>query len=171
MLSNMKVLVLFGVLMVCVFTIALAGDEPWFDMVNCEMCKPLGDNPELLEHMSWEIFELSNGILLLSTVDKAYEEPYKKIGVAMQKVVDRIMAGEEVQLCNSCQAMNMIYSKQPKVENFVTQHGDVTVMTSDDLEVVAEMHAWAKRTNEELAKYEAEEMEEVEEHHDHDHDH
>ena len=53
----------------------------------------------------------------------------------------------------------------------MTQHGDVTVMTSDDLEVVAEMHAWAKRTNEELAKFEMEEMEEVESHHEHDHDH
>jgi len=168
MLSNMRVLVLFGVLMVFVFSIALAGDEPWFDMVNCEMCKPLGDNPELLMNMSWEIFELSNGILLLSTVDKAYEEPYKKINVAMQKVVDRIMAGEEVQLCNSCQAMNMIYMKQPKHENFVTQHGDVTVMTSDNPELVAEMHAWAKRTNAELAKYE---MEEMEEKHEHEHDH
>lgn len=160
MLRNMKVLVLMVGLVVCVFAIAQAGDEPWFDMVNCEMCKPLGDNPELMEHMSWEVFALSNGMLLVSTVDKGYEEPYKKIGVAMQKVIDRIMAGEEVPLCNSCKAMNMIYMKQPKVETFLTKHGDVTVMTSDDPELVVEMHAWAKRTNEEMAKYEAMEMEE-----------
>jgi hypothetical protein len=170
MLRNKNLLVVLIGLVVCVFAVAQAGDEPWFDMVNCEMCKPLGNNPELLMNMSWEIFELSNGMLLLSTVDKAFEEPYKEVGVAMQKVIDRIMAGEEVQLCNSCKAMNMIYMKQPKVETFLTEHGDVTVMTSDDPELVAEMHAWAKRTNEELAKYEAMEMEEEKESSEHEHE-
>ena len=168
-MKNSKVLVVLIGFVLCAFSIVQAEDEPWFDLVNCEMCKPLGENPDLLRKVSWEMFELSNGILMLSTIDKGFEKQYKELDVAMQKVVDRIMAGEEVRLCNSCQGMNRIYMKQPKVENFVTKRGDVTVMTSDNPEDVAEMHEWIRRTVKELAKYEAEDPEEAQKHHGHEH--
>lgn len=153
-----SILLVFGIIFLASF-MAIAQDAGWFDMENCDMCRPLTEDPELLDNLTWEIYEISNGIVMLTTVNEGFEKSYEKVNTEMNKVVDRIMKGEKVQLCNSCQFMNQIYMRAPKVETIKTQNGDISIMTSDNPELVADLKTWARRSNEEMAKLEAKEIE------------
>jgi hypothetical protein len=135
---------------------------PWFDMEHCGFCKTLLDQPELMEHMTWEQHNISNGIMSVTTVDPEFMPQYQKASAAMEEVGKKFAAGEKVEMCPMCQAMGACYAKGMKTETVKTLHGDVTLMTSDDPALVAEIQAWGKRTNDEMAKMEAEPMEKME---------
>jgi hypothetical protein len=151
-------------MMICLlmFSGVMAEDGEWFDMPNCEMCKPMMDQPGLLEHATWEQHNISNGIMSVTTVTPEFMPQFDKARAAMEAVSKRMMAGEEVHLCPMCQAMGACFAKGLKAETVNTKHGQISIMTSDDPKVVAEIQAWAKRTNDEMAKMEAMPMEEKE---------
>jgi hypothetical protein len=135
--------------------LALAGDEAWFDMEHCSFCKNLMDDPELLHHMTWEQYNLSNGIISVTTVDPEYVEAFAASSAKMAKVGEELMQGKQMPMCNSCKALGMIMMKGPKSEEVKTKHGEIWMMTSDDPAVVKELQGWAKRNMDELAKMEA----------------
>jgi hypothetical protein len=148
------VLIVIGI-MALASTSLFAGDG-WWDMENCEMCKPFTAHEGLMENMVWEIHNISNGIIMITTVEEKYEEPYKKAGVVMQKVINKLIAGEQVGLCNSCQSMNQMFIKGAKMENITTKTSDISIMTAETPELVSEIHTWADKSNVELAKMEKE---------------
>ena len=158
------VLIVIGVMLLLSSSL-IAGDG-WWDMKNCEMCKPFA-NDDLMEHVAYEVHNISNGLLMTSSVEEKYKEQFEKAGMEMQKVVNKLVAGEQVHLCNSCQAMNQMFMKGAKMDEVTTKTGHITIITADTPELVADIHAWADRTNVEMAK-----MEETHEGHEgHDHDH
>ena len=57
--------------------LAMAGEKPWFDMENCDFCKHLMTDPHLMENMNWEQYELSNGLLVVTTVKPEYVESFE----------------------------------------------------------------------------------------------
>lgn len=143
--------IFIAVLMFCTFSMLTAGDM-WFDMENCEMCKPMASSEGLMENLTWEQHKISNGVLSTCTVDAEYMDAYKKADAAMMANGEKLMAGEKLQLCGSCGALNMIFAKGLKYENVETKNGGITLFTSDDPEVVAEVHKWADKNDEEMAK-------------------
>lgn len=138
-------------------------EKPWFDMVNCGFCKHLMDDPELLNHCTWEHHNVANGMVSVTTVEKDYLPSYRAAMARMEEVGKKMEQGEMVPMCGMCTAMGGLMMKGVKWENVPTQHGDVTVFTSDDPAMVAEIHAFTDKTNKELAKMEAKGMEEDEE--------
>lgn len=134
---------------------AVGGDEPWFDMEHCSFCKNLTTDPELLHHMTWEQYNLSNGIVSITTVDQAYADSFAKAQAAMAAVAHELQQGKQLPLCHSCMAMGMIMMKGPKSERIETKNGEVWIMTSDDPAVVKQMQDWAAHNMAELAKMEA----------------
>ncbi|MDH4157282.1 MAG: hypothetical protein OEW00_08405 [candidate division Zixibacteria bacterium] len=146
-LSAMLALAAFG---------AVAGDEaPWFDMENCEMCSPLMNDPELLPNVAWEHYNIANGIVTVTTVMDEHRASWDKVVAKMDAVAKKMEAGEPVKLCGMCMAMDDLYKRGAKWEQVETRYGSVSLMTSDKPEMVAEIQAWAKRTNDEMAKMEA----------------
>ena len=146
-----------AVLVMALAVMAEEPEKPWFDMVNCEFCKHLMDDPELLNHTTWEHFNITNGIINVTTVDKEYLDSYHAAGEEMMKVGKRLMDGEKVQMCGSCQAHGTLIQAGAKMEHIETQRGHVMLVTSDNPEMVAKIQAWAKRNIDELAKLEARE--------------
>jgi len=127
-------------------------DEAWMDMENCAMCKPLAANPELMQHMKWSHYDLTNGIMSVTMVDREYAKPYATACMAMEATEKQIQAGEKVPLCNMCTSLISLMGRGMQSDLVETDFGHVRVCTSADPELVADMHAWAERTRTEMAK-------------------
>ena len=62
---------------------ALISAGEWFDMENCEFCKGLMEDPQLLGNMTWEHHMISNGMMTVTTVKPEFMASYK---TAMEKM-------------------------------------------------------------------------------------
>ncbi len=127
-----------------------AGDEPWIDMSSCEMCKPLTAHKGLMDNMTTERHNIENGVVTVCTVREPYMKAYKKAITKMEAVGARLEKGEEVHLCKMCSSLNSIFTQGLKFQMIPTEHGSVTLMTSNDPDVVDEVQQWATRTTKEL---------------------
>ena len=97
----MKALFSFLAIALLLVGSANAGDDTsWFDMKNCEICKPMAENPELMKNMSWEHHDLSNGMACVTKVTPEFMDDYRKTHAAMDAVIKRAQAGEQVNMCN-----------------------------------------------------------------------
>jgi hypothetical protein len=137
----------------------LAGDAQshWFDLEGCSMCKALTEDPELLPNMSWEQFDLQNGIISVTTVKPEHMASFKKANEKQMMVGEKLMKGEMLPMCNSCQAMGMIMMKGQsdlQQEMINTKYGSIWILTSPDKKIVAELQQWAHKNQEELKKWE-----------------
>jgi hypothetical protein len=150
-----KKIVLLSAAIILVFSIVFAGDTAWFDMKKCAMCKSLAETPGLMESMSYEQLNISNGIVCVTTVQGDHLKDYRAAHAKMMDVAARLQKGEALELCGSCNAVGMIMMKGVKQDYAETQHGDVWIVTSDKPEVVAELQGWAKRNTDEMAKMKA----------------
>ena len=64
-----KILAITLVIMVMVMMSAYAGDKAWFDMENCEFCKPMGVQMDMMEEIGWE-HQQNLSTILLNFIDK-----------------------------------------------------------------------------------------------------
>jgi hypothetical protein len=136
----------------CLAVWALASDQPWFDMKNCEMCKNYTKHPGLMEAMKFEQKKISNGFVGVCFVAEDQMENYRAANSDCKVLGDKMMTGEQVPLCGSCVAMGEMIKEGAKMEQVELQNGGVMMMTSDDAAVVEHLHAWVDRNAEEMAK-------------------
>jgi hypothetical protein len=138
--------------------IAVAGEEgvKWFDMENCDMCKPLMAVEGLVDHVHWESYPIANGILSVTTVPDNYREGYEKASQEMQTGWERLQAGEEMHLCGMCQAWVALWDESISWEKVKTKRGEVSITTSTNPETVAKLHEIAERNAKEMAAMSAE---------------
>jgi len=142
----------FGALALLASTSLLAGDAPWFDMENCEMCKPLSEEPGLMSNMTWEQHNISNGIVSVTTVKDEYMAAFRKAQTRMEAVTKRLQKGEQLPLCGGCTAVGQVMMKGARSESVNTNHGEVWILTAADPQIVTEIQAWAVRNQEETKK-------------------
>ena len=155
--------------LVALVTAVIAGDEgeqPWFDLDNCGMCKPMASEEGLMEHMVWEHHLISNGWMSVTTIAPEYMEAFERVHTAMGKVAEKMGQGEEVHLCGFCQSYMGLALAGANIENVKIGAGYIGLVTSNDAAVVARIQAHAKRTMDEYQKM----MEAHGEHGTHDHD-
>jgi hypothetical protein len=146
-------LVVFTAILIVFFSMLWAGDErPWFDLENCEFCKHLMKDPELLNNSDWEHHKIDNGLVTVTTVRDEYMPSFLEAMEHMQETADRLMKGEQVYMCGMCEAMGALMMKGVKWDMVQTNHGSIDIMTSDDPELVKEIHAFADKTEAEMAK-------------------
>lgn len=138
-----------------VSALAFAGDAKWIDMDNCEMCKPMAQQKGLMENMTWEQYDLSNGIVSITTVKPDYMDEYKAAKLEMDKSVARMQQGEQLNLCGSCMSLGMIMMKGVKSEEVPTSNGELWLLTSDDPELVSALQEWAAKNKAEMKKHKA----------------
>jgi hypothetical protein len=150
-LQKTALLVAAGTL--CVWGLAFAGEGAWFDMEGCSFCKYLIEDPELLDHMTWEQHSISNGIISVTMVEEEYAESFATCSAKMAKAGEEAMQGKQMPMCNSCAAFGKIMMQgPPKSEKVEMTNGEIWIMTSEDAEVVAQMQKWAKKNMAELSK-------------------
>jgi hypothetical protein len=152
-----KIALLFAAVALMVSGLALAGDDAWFDMENCSFCKNLTTDPELLHHMTWDQYEISNGVISVTNVDPEYEKSYETCQAQMEKVAKEMQQGKQMPMCQSCMTLGAIMMKGLHTEQVKTKTGEIWIMTSDDPELVTGVQKWAARNMDEMAKMHAHE--------------
>lgn len=132
-------------------SISMAEDTMWFDMENCQMCKPMMETEGFMENVTWETYPIANGIIDVTTVNKGFEEQYQSAHGAMMANWAKLQAGEEMKLCGMCQAFSAAMDETVKMETVKTKNGEISLTTSSNTETVAKLQEIAKRNAKEMA--------------------
>ncbi len=144
---------LLPVMILLMTAIALTGDQPWFDMENCAFCRQLTKDPLLLDNMTWELHEISNGVLTVTMVEPEFRASYVEAQKEMKRVGDELAQGkQDIHMCGHCETYGRLMMSGAKTEHVSTSMGDISLITSDKPELIAMIKQYGKRTMEELAK-------------------
>lgn len=135
-------------------TAAPAGDLPWFDMEKCTFCKHLTAEEGLIEHMVFEYYNHSKGIISIIVVDKDYQDVFARVSNEMEATSEKIFASKESPpyMCGHCVSYGEFVMAGVTPEIVSTSQGEMTLWITDNPEMVARLHAFAKRSTEEFAK-------------------
>lgn len=126
---------------------AFAGaNEGWFDLENCGMCKNLNNDPELFQSMTWDNYLLTNGMMEVTTYPAGMKDRFDKLSASMQATGERLMAGEQMPMCGMCMSYGALMMKGVAMDRVETPAGAITVITSQDPEVVALIRNHAQTT-------------------------
>ncbi len=138
------------------------GATKWFDPANCEFCKHMIENPELLSHMTHDYYDIHNGTVAITTVAPEFRADYKKAMDAMMALAADMESGKrnpmEVKMDGQCQAYGMLMMAGAKADYVTSDKADVMVMTANDEETVKKIHDFAERNRAEMAVWKAEEV-------------
>jgi len=168
----MKKLLLIGMgVLLCVAFTSFAGDDegheshdmamadsPWFDMPNCDFCKNLIKDENLLKNMTWEHHEIENGFVTIATVKPESKAAYMETMGAMMQLGNDMETGkvkpEDVKMCNYCKNYGMLMEAGAKFDYVTGDAANVTIVTSDNPEIIKKIKDFGNRTNMEMAKWE-----------------
>jgi hypothetical protein len=135
-----------------------AGGMAWFDLENCAFCKHLTKDPQLMDNVKWENYDISNGVITITIVKPEFKKAYMEAEMAMMDLGKKMEAGEispeKVKMCGHCQAYGKLLTMGANMEHAQGDLAEVMIITSDKPEVVAEIKAFSKRNQEEMAKME-----------------
>jgi hypothetical protein len=134
------------------------GESTWFDMEGCAFCKNLVKDPHLMENMTWEHHDISNGVVTITTVKPEFKKSYAEARTAMMDIGNKLETGQltmdKVPMCGHCMAYGKLHMSGVKTDWVAGSQADVTVMTSDKPELVKEIKAFAQKNRDEMAKME-----------------
>jgi len=153
-------------LMLMLSTAALAGDPAtWFDLEGCGMCKHLLDDQDLFQHMDWKNHRLTNGLMEVTTYPDGYAERFDALMKKMEAAGNKLMAGEQLPLCNMCQSYGRMMMAGAAFDHIPLENGAASVITAQDPQTIALIHEHVDTT------IKAYEMMMAEQGHGHGHDH
>ena len=151
-----RILITLTLVLAIAVGVSVAGDDSktselsWFDMQNCAMCKSMP--MELYPSMTWEQYPISNGVVSVTIVTEEALPAYRTAHVDQMATGEKLMSGEQMALCGSCQAFGACMMKGASYEYVETKNGDLMIVTADDKEVAAELKNWATKNKEEMAR-------------------
>ena len=146
-------------MVVAVAAFVVAEDKPWLDLENCAMCTGMMAQEGLMDNMTWDHYLTKNGMMTVTTIADGYKEKYEASHKTMMETEEKMKAGEEMYLCGFCTRHGELAQAGVNKEHFSTKAGEVSLMTSTDEKQVGEIHAFAQKTIDELAKFMAAESE------------
>ena len=148
----------FALVAVVAFTTMSIADhhgekKAWLDLQGCDMCKHMGQNMEMMEHVTWENHKIANGLLSASVVPKKYKEQMDAVHQKMKAVGEKAAKGAKIKMCGHCESYGELAMAGAKIEEIRTDFGHIALVTSDDPDVVKKIHAHTDRTVKEYAAY------------------
>ena len=125
-------------------------DKTWFDMENFAMCKNISSQPGLMEAMKWEVHKIDNGMLLVANIPENMDGAWKKAMAGMDATKKELESGKQLQLCGFCQAFGKAIQDGAQEENVDGSFSKIQLITSDDPEVIKQLHDIADRCSKEM---------------------
>ncbi len=126
--------------------------DKWFDMENCDICKCMAEHQEVMKEMKWDVYPIANGMVMVSVIPEQHRAVMKQAHEQMMKAVARLEKGEPMELCGFCKSYGALMEAGVTIEELDTVGGQITVVTTDDPDLVAKIHAHAKRSRAEHEK-------------------
>ena len=127
--------------------------KAWIDLQGCDMCKHMGDNMEMMQHVTWENHKIANGMLSASVVPKKYREQMNAVHEKMKAVGEKAAKGGKLTTCGHCESFGKLVMAGAKTEEIKTDFGYISLVTSSDPEVVKKIHEHTDTTVKEFAAY------------------
>ena len=152
--------VIFGLMVSIGYSgVALAQDEAkheseiaWFDFENCAICKNMASMKHDMHKVKWEMHMLDKGMLSVSIVPDEMKSKMTKAEEGVQKTVAKLEQGEQLTMCGYCQNYGKLMEMGATFKQLKSLGVDISIVTSDDPDVVKEIHAMAKRAKVEHEK-------------------
>ena len=129
----------------------LAEERPWIDMQGCSICKHMGEHMDIMSEVTWETHKTAQGMLSASVVPKKHKAKMDQMHEKMMEVASNMEA--EMPLCGFCHSYAELQAAGAKSEEIKTDFGMISLMTSDDPELVKKIHEHADRTVAEYKKF------------------
>ena len=145
-------LVMLGLALVNTAVQAQEHEGGWFDLHNCAMCKNLSAEEGLLEHMTWENHIIPNGMMSIAVIPDDYQGAMDRVHHNMQAVVKKLQSGEQMPLCGFCQSYGKLMEMGAQEQEIKSAAGYISLLTSDDPQVVKKIHEHAQKTIDEHQK-------------------
>ncbi|MCP4292686.1 MAG: hypothetical protein GY780_12730 [bacterium] len=134
---------------------ATVSESGWFDYENCEFCKTLLEDPGLLAHSTWENFSIKNGAMNVMTVEPEYAAAMRTAEGKMSALGNKIGSGEvnpmTLKMCGHCMSFGMMMMGGAQMERIESDVAVITLMTSDNPDMVKRLQEQAKRDTKEMA--------------------
>ncbi len=146
----MKSAFLLVVCLLFVVSARVQAQDNWFDMENCEICQALSENPDVMEHLKFDIKTIDNGMVMVMAIPEEHKAMLDEAHAKMKEAAENIDA--DSQLCGFCKSYSALMESGAKIEELDTVVGQITLVTSDDASVVAKIHEHAKRSQVEHEK-------------------
>ena len=137
---------------VALLMVTTVSADEWFDMHKCEVCKPMASNMHLMGEIKWETHMIPNGFLSITVIPAEHKETMDKAHEEMMAVIKRAENGEEMALCGHCQSWGKLLAAGANKLELDTVGGQITLLTSDNPEVVKKIQAHAQRSLDEFKK-------------------
>jgi hypothetical protein len=144
-------------------TVVSAGEgteAKWFDMENCAFCKNMMAEKGLMEHMKFANYDITNGVVTITTVAPEYKDAYLRATKKMEEMGNKMMSGEvnpmTVKMCGHCRTYGELMMKGVTIDYVRADVGDIVVLTSSTPEMVTEIKQFAKKNESEMAKMKVE---------------
>ena len=160
-MKKLLIYVMLSLALLAFVAMVTAEEKPWFDMENCVFCKHLLEDPHLLENMTYEHYDIANGLLMVSTVKPEFKESYHKAMQKMEKVGQEMAEGKltDAYMCGSCEHYGKLMMAGVKLEHVPFSAGDIVLMTTDDPELLKMVWEHGRHNRDELKKWEQMEKE------------
>ncbi len=124
----------------------------WFDLEHCPICKCMSSQKGLMESMKWETHVIDNGMLSVAVIPPDKKEAMATCKKNMMAVIEKVKAGEKMELCGYCNSYGALELAGAKKTEIETAAGVISMLTSDNPEVVKKIQDHAKTT---IKEYEA----------------
>tara|TARA_R110002049_G_scaffold2750_4_gene21989 strand:+ start:172619 stop:173104 length:486 start_codon:yes stop_codon:yes gene_type:complete len=128
-------------------------EKPWLDMQNCEICKHMSKHMDVMQNVTWETHKIESGLLSASVVPKEHRQMVDAIHKNMQASAKLFETGKDMQLCGFCNSHMALKKSGAKEQEINTDFGMVSLLTSDDPDVVKQIHDHAEKTIKEFAAF------------------
>jgi hypothetical protein len=154
----MRKLALASIAIVALLAVVVSAseDKPWFDLEKCAFCKTLTAEPGLLDHMKSHFYDINNGVLSVTEVDKEFQPAFKRAQENMQKIIAGMANGNIPYMCQYCTKVGTFQMMGVKTSEVPTDFGTVVVWSAPDSSIAGQLRAFGARTNDEFAKMAAE---------------
>ena len=130
------------------------GEKPWLDMQKCQICKCMGEHMETMQHVTWETHKIDHGMLSASVIPSEHRAMVEAIHKKMHAMGNLRATGKEMELCGFCDSYGALKQAGAKEQEITTDFGMITMLTSDDSDLVKKIHDHADRTIKEFAAFE-----------------
>lgn len=135
------------VALIIAFTaLSVDAQDKWIDMENCEICQHMAEHTDLMSQIKWQVYLIDNGFMSVSVVPEELKPTMAAVQTEMKKTIGRLESGEEVKMCPHCTGYGELMAAGATFKEMDTIGGQIGLFTSSDGDVVAKLHAHAKKT-------------------------
>jgi cytochrome c553 len=124
-----------------------SGSEiPWFDMKQCAFCKNMAPLESRMAEISCDTHKVDNGMIMVSFVPEDLKDDMEQSHEKMMETAKQLESGKQLAMCGFCHQIGMLMSQGVKMQRLAGDHGEITLFTSEDPEMVKKIHEFADRT-------------------------